>query len=41
MIKHGFSYTELREMSLEEIKFWAEQTSSFYEKLKEELTEDS
>jgi len=33
MIKHGFSYADLKEMSIEEIRFWAKELDCYYEKL--------
>ncbi len=33
MIKHGFSYSDLRKMSLREIRFWAEGLKEFLDDL--------
>lgn len=32
MIKHGFSYNELTEMSLKSLTFWAQAVYEFYQK---------
>jgi len=31
MLKHGFSYSDLKEMSLKEIAFWAQALSEYLE----------
>jgi len=31
MLKHGFNYSELQEMSLKEIRFWAQSLSEYLE----------
>jgi hypothetical protein len=31
MIKHGFSYSDLANMSYAELKFWAKELSEYYQ----------
>jgi len=35
LIYHGFSYHDLKEMSIGEILFWAKELGKFYEKLEQ------
>jgi len=37
MIKHGFSYTDLKEMDIDELRFWAQKLNEYYEQLNNEL----
>jgi hypothetical protein len=37
MIKHGFSYADLKEMHIDELRFWAQKLNEYYEKLNNEL----
>jgi hypothetical protein len=37
MIKHGFSYSDLKEMDIDEISFWAKELSDYYEQINGEL----
>jgi hypothetical protein len=37
MIKHGFSYSDLKEMDISEIIFWAKELDKYYKQLNEEL----
>jgi hypothetical protein len=32
MIEHGFSYSDLKEMSLRELRFWIKALDDYYEK---------
>jgi len=37
MVKHGFSYADLKEMDIDELRFWAQKLNEYYEKLHNEL----
>jgi hypothetical protein len=37
MVKHGFSYADLKEMDIGEISFWAQKLNEYYEQLNNEL----
>jgi len=37
MIKHGFSYKDLAEMSYQELKFWLFKLTEFYKNLMEDI----
>ena len=39
MIKHGFSYRELAEMSLQGLAFWAQALCEFYQEYQASPTE--
>jgi hypothetical protein len=37
MVKHGFSYNDLKEMDIDEISFWAKELNDYYEEINDEL----
>jgi len=37
MVKHGFSYADLKEMYIDELRFWAQQLNEYYEQINNEL----
>jgi hypothetical protein len=37
MVKHGFSYSDLKEMDIDEISFWAKELDEYYKQINDEL----
>jgi hypothetical protein len=37
MVKHGFSYNDLKEMDIDEISFWAKELDEYYKQINDEL----
>jgi hypothetical protein len=37
MIKHGFSYSDLKEMDIDELHFWAKELDEYYKQINDEL----
>ena len=37
MVKHGFSYADLKEMDIDEISFWAKELGNYYEQINGEI----
>jgi len=37
MVKHGFSYADLKEMDIDEISFWAKELDKYNKQINDEL----